>query len=117
MNGSIIILILLAGIVFLLLLKKKEGYGSKDYEFGDHKQMSQLPWCTPPTGIGAIGRAQCSALQQIYPGQRFFTSEIPQVKPYGCSSRRDATIFETGNSANPNTTNSWGILTQYDIDY
>jgi hypothetical protein len=61
--------------------------------------MSRLPWCDRPTGIGAIGRAQCSMVESLYPGQLASTG-YSDLYPSRCGK---TTIYETGSGSNPNT--------------
>ncbi len=82
------------------------------YEPGDYKQMSRLPWCTPPTGIGSLGERQCRDVRNSYPGDIFATGEVP----ISCLPDK-VSIYETGNAHNPNVYSTWGVVQPNEIRY
>jgi len=69
-------------------------------QYGDYKQMSRLPWCTPPTGIGGLGYGQCVGVKAAFPGRVYDLGYFSQIPEY-----------ETGDTMNPNVYSTWGVVT------
>lgn len=109
--GKLVLLGLIL-LVVLFVLSKPSNESYREYQPGDYKMMSRLPWCTPPTGIGALGERQCLNAKATYPGKRFSIGKVPiSVPPSGIR------IYETGNAENPNTHTSWGVVGPEYITY
>lgn len=110
---------LYVGVLFLLVIlyvvvmwnqEHREKY--HQYRPGNYRLMSRLPWCVPPTGIGALGERECREMQSMFPGRRFPIGKIPiSIPPDGIR------IYETGNAENPNTHTSWGVVGPEYITY
>ena len=103
-------------IVLVLWIVNSQGRGSEKYVYTgvyeggdvydgqhkgyDYKQMTKLPWCDRP--ISTL--TPCNGLRRYYPGQRFPTG----VYPVSCPPDK-VSIYETGNSYNPNTISTWRL--------
>ena len=112
----------------LLISNDKDNYRLGDPEYllpnSKYMQMTHLPYCTPPTGITtpqSLGFEDCTTLKKRYPRHNFSLGKVPVSisKGHGVvvPGNYGIRIYETGNSMNPNTHNTWGVITANDIDF
>ena len=102
-----LLMTMLMTVIIILVLCNLKNYNSSE-SYSNYSQMSHLPWCSPPLDQ----LPECQGLKGMYPGIKFPTGKLPvSCKPEKIS------IYETGNTLNPNTTSVWGPITADEIPW